>query len=263
MAAAVIALTAVTPAWPQHHAPAGSGTVGLDVYAQGAVVDLLVAEKAAPGTTLQHRRSRDGGRTWGDPVTVPLGKAGLHPPHRGAEPQIAAHGAHVLVLWTEPGTSSFGSGPLGTAISDDGGRTWTAGGNPADDGGTGGHGYADVTADAAGRFHAVWLDSRDGGQGLRAARSSDGRTWSRNATLDARTCGAAGTSWPRSAATACACSTATRTRATWPWPAATTPGRGWARLGRSRWSPQRAAASRPSGPKRRAKARRAGVPSRC
>src|SRR5690606_6681817 len=37
--------------------------------------------------------------------------------------------------------------------------------------------------------HLVWLDNRDGAQGLRYARSADGgRSWSANLTLDARTC---------------------------------------------------------------------------
>jgi hypothetical protein len=167
----------------------GAGALGLDLHAQGDVVDLLVAVRAGKDTTLEHRRSRDGGRTWSAPATVPTGAAGLANPHRGADPQLAAAGDRIVVLWTAPGSSPWGSGPLATALSADGGRTWTAGPNPADDRSTGGHGYADLAADPAGAFHAVWLDGRDGGQGLRAAVSDDGgRSWRRNVTVDDRTC---------------------------------------------------------------------------
>lgn len=168
--------------------PGRHGVVGLDVYAQGGTIDLLLAVRDHDATELRHQRSRDGGRTWSAAVVVPLG-AGIHTPHRGADPQVAAHGERVIVLWTRPGTSRFGSGPLATALSDDGGRSWRSGPNPADDRSDDGHGYADLVVDAAGGVHAVWLDGRDGGQGLRAARSRDGGlSWSANATLDARTC---------------------------------------------------------------------------
>jgi hypothetical protein len=73
-------------------------------------------------------------------------------------------------------------------VSEDGGRTWSPGANPADDGSTSGHGYADLAADRRGRFHLVWLDGRGGRQGLRAASSDDGRRWSANRTLDDATC---------------------------------------------------------------------------
>ena len=172
-----------------HHADRAEGVIGLDVSSQGEAVDLLVAVRTAAGVALRHQRSSDGGRSWTAPTAVPIGPAGIHPPHRGADPQVAAWRDHVVALWTVPGGSTWGDGPLASALSPDGGRTWTAGPNPADDGSTGGHGFADVAADADGVFHAVWLDARDGGQGLRAARSADfGRTWEANRTLDRRTC---------------------------------------------------------------------------
>ena len=88
-----------------------------------------------------------------------------------------------------PGTSKFGSGAIGTAVSSDGGARWKLGSNPADDRSTDGHGYIDAIADATGSVHAVWLDGRDGGQGLRTATSKDfGRTWQANQPVDGRTC---------------------------------------------------------------------------
>jgi hypothetical protein len=187
--AVLLSVIATAAPAPAGHSSEGSGAIGLDVYAQDGVLDLLVASREGQATELRHQRSRDGGRTWSAPVPVPLGAGGLHTPNRGADPQVAARGDRVVVLWTRPGASRFGSGPLATAVSNDGGRTWSAGANPADDRSQDGHGYADLVVDAAGRFHAVWLDSRDGGQGLRAARSTDGgATWSANATLDSRTC---------------------------------------------------------------------------
>jgi hypothetical protein len=106
--------------------------------------------------------------------------------------QIAARGDRLVAVWTtESKEDRFGRGPMATACSSDGGRTWTAGPNPADDGSTGGHAFVDVAADDSGAFHVVWLDGResDKGKGARYARSTDGgASWSVNATLDAQTC---------------------------------------------------------------------------
>jgi hypothetical protein len=171
------------------HAHAGRGVVGLDVYAQGSLVDLLLAEKDADGVTLRHQRSDDGGRTWGPSRVIASGPARVATPRRGNDPQIVASGEKLVALWSAPGTSRFGGGPLATAFSDDGGATWRDGPNPADDHATTSHGFADLLPDGAGRLHLVWLDSRDGAQGLRASASSDfGRTWSANVTVDERTC---------------------------------------------------------------------------
>ena len=170
------------------HADA-SGARSLDLFARGGVADVLVTVRTAAGLELRHQRSTDGGRTWSAPVRLPVAAGDLKGAHRGNDPQVAAAGDRLVAVWTRPWTSPWGTGPLATATSADGGRTWSAGPNPADDGSTDGHGYADLAADAAGIFYMVWLDGRDGGQGLRGAVSRDGgRTWSRNATLDARTC---------------------------------------------------------------------------
>ena len=185
--AAALALSFLPPSAGAHQpAPAGSGVVGLDVYARGSTVDVLLAEKTATGAELRHQRSRDGGRTWSEPRRI---EAELKAPRRGDEPQIAAVGDRLIAVWTRPGGSRFGKGPFGTALSADGGVTWTAGPNPADDGRTDGHAFADLAADEAGTLFLAWLDSRDGGQGLRTAASSDsGRTWARNVSADSRTC---------------------------------------------------------------------------
>src|SRR5688572_22302100 len=166
-----------------------AGVHSLDLFTQGAVADVLTAVKASGGLELRHQRSRDGGRTWSAPVRLPAGPGDIKGAHRGNDPQIAADGDRLIAVWTRPGTSPWGSGPLASAVSSDAGKTWTPGPNPADDGSTDGHGYADLSSDGAGTFYLVWLDGRDGGQGLRGAVSRDaGRTWLANVTVDGRTC---------------------------------------------------------------------------
>ena len=174
--------------------PAAAGVAGLDVYVDGPRVHLLLATRAAAKDKprLSYVGSADGGATWSDPVPLGAGQSGPDPVKRGADAQIAAAGDRLVAAWTTGAETRFGRGPLATAVSSDGGRTWRPGPNPADDGLETDHAYVDLATDDAGAFHAVWLDGRDGpdaGKGLRYARSTDGgATWSANATLDGQCC---------------------------------------------------------------------------
>ena len=185
------------PAYPAeaaahgHDHPPADGVVALDVYQDGNRLHLLTAEtvRAETAAKLWHQSSTDGGKTWSERAIV---NRDLAPPQgatRGNDPQIAAFGEDLVAVWMTRGTGLFDSGPMVTALSSDGGKSWRAGVNPADDGTTGGHGFIALGADAAGKFHLTWLDSRDGAQGLRYTLSTDaGSTWLTNRTLDSRTC---------------------------------------------------------------------------
>ena len=176
----------------EHKAPREvvPGVSSLDVCANDDSVHLLLAvQQPGAAAQLRYLRSSDGGETWTSPVLLgesqpaTIGK-------RGMDAQIAAAGDLLVAVWPTTGTDRMGRGPMATATSSDGGRTWRAGPNPSDSGLTIGHSFIDVLADVAGTFHLVWLDSRDGdAKGLRYARSSDGgATWSANQTLDGDTC---------------------------------------------------------------------------
>jgi len=179
------------PAGQQHERPPLRGTHSLDVYADGDVLHLLVGEYPSPAKApqLRYRRSTDGGETWSAPFRVDSGIRPYQLIHRGNDAQIAARGKQVVAVWHTPGTGYAGSGPLASAFSADGGVSWRPGPNPADDGGTGGHGFIDIAADAE-SFHLAWLDSRGGDRvGLYYARSMDGgKSWGRNAELARQTC---------------------------------------------------------------------------
>ena len=172
------------------HAPK-QGVVALDVYQDEARLHLLTAEIEGDATApvLWHQSSTDGGRTWSKKGRVGEGQPAPQGATRGNDPQIAADGDKLIAIWMTRGTGLFESGPMATAVSSDGGKTWRAGRNPADDGTTGGHGFIDIIADRAGAFHVVWLDSRDGAQGLRHSFSKNaGETWEANQSIDTRTC---------------------------------------------------------------------------
>ena len=170
-----------------------TGVESLDVSQSGTLLHLLVGryDSATQPPVLEYLRSSDEGMTWSAPVRVDLGATAPHQPHRGQDAQIAASGDRLVTVWTSPGTGFNGRGPMATAISDNGGKTWRPGPNPADDGGQGDHSFVDIAADATGTFHLVWLDARgtNKAKGLRYASSRDGgQTWSRNLTLEAETC---------------------------------------------------------------------------
>ena len=172
-----------------HHAHhrAQQGVIGLDVYRDGTVIHLLAGEQKGEEMSLWHRRSDDAGGTWSAPVRVDGPGARPRPARRGDEAQIAARGDTLLAIWSVTGSGWGGSGPLASAISHDGGRTWLPGARPSDSGLTKGEGFADLAVDQE-AFHAVWLDSRDGKHGLRYTASPDGTAWSANATVAAPTC---------------------------------------------------------------------------
>jgi hypothetical protein len=189
VSAAALALAASANAHGPHAGHGTTGVVGLDVYAQGAVVDLLVAETGAAGVELRHQRSRDGGRTWAPSRVVAAGAARVARPRRGNDPQVAAAGDRLVAVWSAPGTPSRWGGPLAAAVSDDAGATWREAPPPAGTGFGGAHGFADLAVGVGGPVFLVWLDSRDGAQGLRASVSPDlGRIWHDPVTVDARTC---------------------------------------------------------------------------
>jgi hypothetical protein len=174
------------------HTDAGAGrsVLSLDVYANGNTVDVLTGERSAAGApaTLWHRRSIDGGIKWSQAVRVDAGLPIPHEPHRSNDPQIASDGRNVVVVWGSAGRGFRGSGPMVTAVSSDGGKTWHRGANPADDDRHDGHAFSDLVV-RNGRFHLTWLDSRSGEQGVRYARSDDrGTSWSVNSTVKSGSC---------------------------------------------------------------------------
>jgi len=171
------------------HAPAKQqGVVSLDIYRDGALLHLLTLEIDAKQTRrLLYRQSPDDGRTWANPVGIDQASRSIYDLTRGNDAQIAASGRRIVVLWTAKGSGYAGSGPLMAAVSQDGGKTWQHGGNPADDKSNAGHAYIELTA-SNGVFDAVWLDGRDGAQGLRHARSHDGVKWEKNTTVQSNTC---------------------------------------------------------------------------
>lgn len=172
-----------------HHAHhrAQQGVIGLDVYRDGGAIHVLSAEQRGEETFLWHRRSDDAGLTWSAPVRVDGPGAAPRPTRRGDEAQIAAHGDTLLAIWSVAGSGWGKSGPLAGAMSRDGGKTWRAIAGPSDSGTSKGEGFADLVADKD-YFHAVWLDGRDGTQGLRYSVLRDGKSWARNTTISTSTC---------------------------------------------------------------------------
>ncbi len=165
------------------------GVVGLDAVSSGTMIDLLMVTATGKNLKLEHIRSSDGGGSFSKAHLIKVPGMKVFRPHRGADPRLVSRGDELLVVWTSPGTSAWGDGPFQAARSVDGGKSWKTATSPVDDHSTLGHGFLALTLDPAGTVHAVWLDSRDGAQGLRYSQSTDlGRTWTKNVTLKSKTC---------------------------------------------------------------------------
>lgn len=145
-----------------------------DVTVADSAVHLLLGkttEAEDEGLAFYYTRSEDAGESWTSPVRIPTDHA---PPgdrlHRGRDPQIAVRGDRIMALWTSKGDGPWGSGPLGVALSEDGGKTWRPGPVPSVSPGDAdkGAGYR-FPAVAAGRhaFHVVWIHAVGGVVGMK------------------------------------------------------------------------------------------------
>lgn len=178
---------------PKAHPLPWVGCDSLDIAVHSNIIDLLVGTNAQTPEgnktcIFRHTRSRDGGKTWSTPVIISASSRQAVPHHRGSDARIIARGNQLFAAWTTPGTGFHGTGPMGTALSTDGGQTWQAGPDPSDQKSTGSSRFLALAADEH-AFHLIWLDDRNKQRGLRHASSTDGgKTWSANATIDDYTC---------------------------------------------------------------------------
>jgi hypothetical protein len=166
---------------------------GMDVYSEGSAIHALLVGKSNqnPSLGVNYLFSTNAGASWHGPFRVNNEADGKVISRRGNEAQIAVSGRNIVAVWRRGGELPE-SGPLLAAYSRDGGLNWRRGQNLAARDNTQNQSYADVAADRAGNFHAVWLDDREengNSQGLRYARSSDGgQHWRAEATLDPAVC---------------------------------------------------------------------------
>ncbi len=161
-----------------------------DAYADGPMLHLIGAVRSAEGRLeLRHTVSRDGTKTWSAPVTLPMDHGPLHGAHRGNDPQIAANGDRLIAVWSTSGEGFMGSGPMRSALSSDGGRTWQAGPAPAVQDRPLSQGFCDLIMRADGSADLIWLGSHRELRGLHHAHSSDaGARWQPSRIIDAQTC---------------------------------------------------------------------------
>lgn len=154
------------------------------------IIHLIASGKRAATdqqTVIRYTRSENGGHHWMD--TVSIDKLPTVIGKRGNDIQLVAKDQNLVAIWQTEGKLPA-TGPMVSAFSSDGGKTWSTGIPPALDN-EGNQAYIDLIADQQGTFHAIWLEDpeENGYQSLRYARSTDyGKQWSQPITLDESTC---------------------------------------------------------------------------
>ena len=140
------------------------------------------------GQAIYFSRSRDGGKTWGEPIVVTENAGALSlGNHRGPR-VVMTNGATIIsVIAGKQGKGT--DGDLLTWRSTDGGTTWKPGPRVSDQAGAAREGLHAMAALPDGRLFATWLDLRNlkaghPGTELWGAYSTDaGLTWSKNAPV--------------------------------------------------------------------------------
>jgi BNR repeat-like domain len=161
-----------------------------DVYVDDGIVHVIVGGKVSANdkqVKLRYTRSEDGGHQWNDPIALNDLPATIA--IRGNDIQLAAKGDRLLAVWQTKGELPS-MGPMVSTYSEDGGKTWKQGANPAINN-AGDQSHIDLITDQQGNFHVVWLEDpeENGYQSLRYTNSVDGgKQWGKAATLDDSTC---------------------------------------------------------------------------
>jgi hypothetical protein len=167
--------------------------VSVDSRYVDGVVHLLLGKKIAGEDSLWYQTSSDQGATWSQAINITKDQKIQARFSRGNDARLAVQGDHIAVVWmTRKEGAPHNSGPMMAMVSHDAGQSWKTIASPAD-WPQGSHGFFALDATDS-EMSLTWLDSRqDSGQGaaqgLQYAVSQDGgETWSKNITLDSRTC---------------------------------------------------------------------------
>ena len=179
-----IHLEALADARPASAPAAFDGVSCFDIAESDGVAHLLLGrsegEDAKAAVALSYLRSNDGGATWSAPVAVPTAHAPPAHMHRGDDPQLAARGNRLIAVWPAKGDGPYGSGPLGVAVSEDGGSTWSAGQAPVAKPLTGAA-AAEVAASRSPRPAASPADTRSSTEAIAAGNRTTGSSKHKNA----------------------------------------------------------------------------------
>jgi photosystem II stability/assembly factor-like uncharacterized protein len=139
----------------------------------------LVALTFGAGHAIYFSGSRDGGKTFSDPVKI--ADEGFTSIGRRRGPRVAIAGDAIVISAVYGTKPNGGDGDLLAWRSTDGGRTWSKPVRVNDRAASAREGLQNIASDGKGFLYAVWLDDRSGGKALYGASSTDvGATWSAN-----------------------------------------------------------------------------------
>ena len=167
-----------------------SNVAGFDLAEQDNRLHLVAAgySQTQKAALLLYLQSNDGGDSWQPPQSLPEKVLALFRPRPHNAPQIAVQASTISIAWPASGEGYGGSGHLMLAISDNEGKDWQRGAEPAARA-SAAEGFADLLVDSSNRLQAVWLDSRNGDQALYQSSSADGGlSWESVNTVDSATC---------------------------------------------------------------------------
>ena len=171
------------------------GVISLDVVENKGTIHLLQGKHQQGKKSLWYQQSIDAGVSWSNAVKV-IDQDHLEANfNRGSDAQLAVQGNNIVAIWAsrKEGAGRHNSGPMSAARSSDNGKSWKVSAIPADLDIA--HNFFDMDGNAD-VISAVWLDRRadpatneKAKKGLRHAQSTDGGlTWTKDKTLDDRTC---------------------------------------------------------------------------
>lgn len=176
------------------HRPLANGILSLDIINYQNKLHILTGSHHDGKKALWYQNSSDQGVSWSSPVNINNSQHIEANLSRGNDARLAVQGDNIVAIWASRVEGApHNAGPMKSAHSTDGGKTWLPSIIPAD-WTIGPHAFFAMAGNND-SINAVWLDSRhgkssvSGSQGLRFSQSTDGgQSWSTNKTLDNITC---------------------------------------------------------------------------